>query len=314
MCVEENDYDFELCARGRDSEPEEGSSSSPLSAIPLTRSSASSLPLASSAASALPPSISAPLSTMASSRHTLPISFASTRQSPGSAASTGPITSSAAPVQTVVQQTVALSATPLQVVATSAAPLQAVAPSAAPVQTYPKLSRLEEQNTLKEELSLVRQTKVICSLDLLLDVFKKCQHPGCMQETAMKHHLNGPTAVIKWACSAGHKGTFSSSKDQNGIYCNNLQAAASIMLSSNNFAKVEKMANFLGLAFISDSTLYRMQRLYFIHAIDEWWDWQRGLLVREFLGKEVMVCGDGQCDSPGDTAKNLCLNAAKVII
>ena len=45
------------------------------------------------------------------------------------------------------------------------------------------------------------------------------------------------------------------------------------------------MANFLGLSFISDSTFYRMQ---------------------EFLDKPVIVCGDGQCDSPGHTAKNLC--------
>lgn len=225
---------------------------------------------------------------MASLKHTPPISSAS----PGSVPSTGPIKSPAAPVQTVVQQTVSLSDTTLQVVATSAAPLRAVAPStsqlqavtssaipleavaasaaslqavyvapsAAPVQTYPKLSRLEEQNILKEELSLVRETKIICPLDLLLDVFKKCQHPGCTQETAIKHHLNGATTVIKWACSAGHKGIFSSSKDQNGIYCNNLHAAASIMLSGNNFAKVEKMVNFLGLSFISDSTFYRMQR------------------------------------------------------
>ena len=67
------------------------------------------------------------------------------------------------------------------------------------------------------------------------------------------------------------------------------------MLSGNNFAKVGKMANFLGLAFISDSTFYRMQKLYFIPAIDELWDWQRGLLVHKFLGKEVVVCRDGQC-------------------
>lgn len=198
-----------------------------------------------------------------------------------------------------------------------AAPCQNFVPSAsqvpvvttsAPVQPYPKLSRLEEQNTLVEELSLVRQTKVICSLDLLINVFKKCQYAGCTRETTIKHHLNGSTAVIKWACPAGQKGTFTTSKDQNQVYCNNLQLAASIMLSGNNFAKVEKFAKFLGLAFISDSTFYRMQRLYFIPAIDEWWGWQRerGQIVRDFHGKEVVICGDGQCDSPGHTAKNLC--------
>ena len=91
----------------------------------------------------------------------------------------------------------------------------------------------------------------------------------------------------------GHKGTFSSSRDLNDIYSNNLHLAASIMVSGNNFAKVEKMANFLRLSFISDSTFYRMQRLYFIPPIDEWWSQQREQLVQEFLDKPVIVCGDG---------------------
>jgi hypothetical protein len=32
----------------------------------------------------------------------------------------------------------------------------------------------------------------------------------------------------------------------------------------------------------------------------------RGQLMDEFRGKEVLVSGDGQCDSPGFNAKNLC--------
>ena len=78
------------------------------------------------------------------------------------------------------------------------------------------------------------------------------------------------------------------------------------MLSGNNFAKIEKLAKSLGLAFISDSTFYRMQRLYLIPAVNEWWNWQREQLLKDWVGKEVIVCGDGQCDSTGHTAKNLC--------
>ena len=32
----------------------------------------------------------------------------------------------------------------------------------------------------------------------------------------------------------------------------------------------------------------------------------REQILEEFSGKEVIVCGDGQCDSPRHTAKNLC--------
>jgi len=59
------------------------------------------------------------------------------------------------------------------------------------------------------------------------------------------------------------------------MYANNLQAAASILLSGNNFTKIERMFSFLGLSFMSDSTFYRMQRLYLIPCINEWWNWQR---------------------------------------
>jgi len=121
-----------------------------------------------------------------------------------------------------------------------------------------------------------------------------------------KHHLIGPTVVINWTCTHGHKGKFSSSKDINDMYANNLQVAASILLSGNNFSKIERMCSFLGLSFFSDSTFYGMQRLYLVPCINEWWNWQRDQLIEEFKSVEVVVCGDGQCDSPVHTAKNLC--------
>ena len=302
MHVEENDYGNELCAGDSDDESEEGceihvDSSSPTSAIPPLSWPLSTVPPSSSSTStiAIPPSsptLTIALSSSAASSVPPPSTSASTTPLPCSVASSFQPNSTATPILLPIS---AVSAVPLPTPTTSS-----------PAQTYPKLSRLEEQNSLQEELALVRQTKVICSLDLLLDVFKRCQHPGCNKATALKHHLNGPTAVIKWTCSSGHRGTFSTSRDQNEIYANNLQVAASIMLSGNNFAKVEKMANFLGLSFISESTFYRMQRLYFIPAIDEWWSWQREQLIEDFIDQEVVVCGDGQCDSPGHTAKNLC--------
>ena len=84
-----------------------------------------------------------------------------------------------------------------------------------------------------------------------------------------------------------------------------LQAAA-IMLSGNNLAKIEKMAKFLGLSFISKTTFYGLQRLYFVPAINKWWSLQRGQIVEQLRDKEVVVCGDGQCDFSEHTAKKLC--------
>jgi len=89
------------------------------------------------------------------------------------------------------------------------------------------------------------------------------------------------------------------------VYANNLQNAVLILLSGNNFTKIERMCSFLGLSFISDSTFYRMQQLYLIPCINKWWNWQRDQFLKEFKSVEVVVCGDDQYDSPGHLWKLL---------
>ncbi|XP_044170425.1 uncharacterized protein LOC114973185 [Acropora millepora] len=100
---------------------------------------------------------------------------------------------------------------------------------------------------------------------------------------------------------------------ENNVMSNNLQAIAAVLLSGNNFAKVEKFASFMGLSFISPSTFYRVQKLYCLPAIDEWWEWMRGELLVEFENEELVVCGDGPYDSPGYSAKNLCYYLMEVV-
>ena len=43
-----------------------------------------------------------------------------------------------------------------------------------------------------------------------------------------------------------------------------------------------------------------------IPAVPEWWKWQQEKIFEELKDQELVVAGDGQCDSPGFTAKNLC--------
>ena len=170
-----------------------------------------------------------------------------------------------------------------------------------------KFSRGNDVYTMQEEYSMVKERKFVCSLDILLAAFQaRCQTPGCTAFPTIKHHFVGITLILNCQCPLGHKYKFCSSHEVNDIYGNNLQAAASIILSGSNFAKVERMANFLNLEFLSKSTYYRFQRLYLIPEINMWWTWMRGELVKEFLGKDVVLGGDGQCDSPGFNAKNLC--------
>ncbi|XP_068739095.1 uncharacterized protein [Montipora capricornis] len=170
-----------------------------------------------------------------------------------------------------------------------------------------KLSRGEDLFKFRKEVKLARERKFICSLDLFLKLFEgSCKTPDCDKALQVKHHFVGTTLVVNTWCKDGHTFRFASSEELNGMFSNNLQAAAAILLSGNNFSKVSRMADFMGLSFLSSSTFYRMQRLYLFPAVEEWWSWMREELVKEFAGSEVVVGGDGQCDSPGFSAKNLC--------
>ena len=112
----------------------------------------------------------------------------------------------------------------------------------------------------QDQMKLAKSTKIICTLDLLLDIFQeKCRHPTCNDKVYTKHTLIGTCVVIEWKCHSGHAGKFYSSYDCNKLAATNLQTAASILLSGNNFYKMEKFARFLGLSFISSSTFFRFQ-------------------------------------------------------
>lgn len=160
---------------------------------------------------------------------------------------------------------------------------------------------------MKDEYKMVDEKKCVCSVALIIEILQlRCQTPGCTLKPNIKYHLIGLTLVVNCICEAGHKYRFCSSHQVNDIYANNLQPAASILLSGNQFSKVKRMAEFLGLAFLSSSTFYRFQRLYLIPEVNEWWSWTQKQILSQFSEKEIVVGGDGQCDSPGFNAKNLC--------
>ena len=109
-----------------------------------------------------------------------------------------------------------------------------------------ELNREEHNVKHQDQMKLAKSTKIICTLDLLLDIFQeKCRHPTCNDKVYTKHTLIGTCVVIEWKCHSCHAKKFYSSYDCNKLPATNLQTAASILLSGN-FYKMEKFARFLG--------------------------------------------------------------------
>ena len=183
--------------------------------------------------------------------------------------------------------------------------------NAEPYGEYPvgpglRFSRSEETHVHPEELNKIQGQKCVASESKIVELFKgRCLESGCCGSCQVKSNSVGSTLEIWWTCAHGHNGKWSSSERYSGMYSNNLQFSAAILLSGNNYAKVELMSRFLGLACPSKASLHRVQKLYCIPAIEEWWQWLRSNILALIGNLEVVASGDGQSDSPGHSAKYL---------
>lgn len=157
-----------------------------------------------------------------------------------------------------------------------------------------------------EELPMISGCKLIVSESKITDLFKgKCKEPGCDNECQVKSKGIGCTQEIWWTCQNGHKGKWSSSEKYGGMYSNNLQFSVALLLSGNNYSKVELMTRFLSLSCLSEALFFRVQNFYCIPAIEEWWQWMQSNILSIIGNMEVIVSEYVQSDSPGHSAKYL---------
>ena len=171
---------------------------------------------------------------------------------------------------------------------------------------HKKYTRMEECYAFPSISNLYDDQKVLCSVELLSELFgNMCKYHGCVHQVCVKKCYVGATLIFQWSCRAGHKGKFSTSKTVKGLYVNNVILAASILLSGNNFEKVEKMFNFANIHFVTRDMFFRYQRKLFFPVIEGWWQWMEETLIDQLSNESVILARDGQFDSPGKTAKYL---------
>jgi hypothetical protein len=163
----------------------------------------------------------------------------------------------------------------------------------------------EKAVNLKEELSLVNETKFICSMSSIRELFSFCMDVDCqMPLVEVKETFVGCVLEIRWKCQAGHCGEWQSSKMVKKLYVNNILTAASLLFTGNNFTKLSLFSKCLSLAFFSSSTFHQYQRKYLAPIIHTWWKDMQEQMFSTLGDQSVVVAGDGQMDSPGFCAKN----------
>ena len=87
------------------------------------------------------------------------------------------------------------------------------------------------------------------------------------------------------------------------MFVNNVQLAAAVLLSGNNCQKINLLAKFFGLQFISETIFYRIQKLYCFPAVQTMWVDVKAAINDHLPSTGVTLSGDGRNDSPGHTAR-----------
>ena len=157
---------------------------------------------------------------------------------------------------------------------------------------------------------MARKEKVIVTLDKLLELFSgPCYAKDCSRSKEVWHKSQGGVLTIGWNCGGGHGDIWESSdvliKKERGqkVYVNTVVLAASILLTGNNFSKVALLTKCLNLGFISNATFDRIQRLYAIPTVREFWSDVKKVIHEVMQDEKVVLSGDGRNDSPGFSAQ-----------
>ncbi len=92
-----------------------------------------------------------------------------------------------------------------------------------------RFTRGDEVYSMKKEYKMVKEKKIVCSLDLLLQIFQsRCQTPGRTAESQIQYHFIGVTMVINSVCSERHKYRFCSSPQVNDTYASQQSSSSNL--------------------------------------------------------------------------------------
>uniref|UniRef100_A0A803KDX7 THAP-type domain-containing protein n=1 Tax=Xenopus tropicalis TaxID=8364 RepID=A0A803KDX7_XENTR len=142
-------------------------------------------------------------------------------------------------------------------------------------------------------------------LDKLLWNAHCVRYPSCVSSIKrLKKSLSGSFLSVRAICQSGHHFHLWDSQPHKGrLHYGNIMMASAILLSGSNFSKVYNMYQLLNLHQISQSSYYRYQNIFMFPVIKYNWEKEQKQLIESFNGKAIALSGDGQCDSPGFSAK-----------
>lgn len=120
--------------------------------------------------------------------------------------------------------------------------------------------------------------QVICSGHKLIQlVDQRCHEAGCTSQRTIRYGITCCCLTINAVCNNGHVYRWESSdvlvsQNPNKLYVDNLHFASTLVLSGNNYKKIQLFCNFLGVQIISNTTFHSYQRHYICPGIKSYYE------------------------------------------
>ncbi|XP_069482776.1 uncharacterized protein [Ambystoma mexicanum] len=168
----------------------------------------------------------------------------------------------------------------------------------------------QAETTLTQDDGLMKESKYIVFDSCLMEIISmlKCVHSirgkVCGKPLInVTRQIKGSNVKINAACRLNHRFSWSAQPMLGKRPAGNLLCVAASLFSGSSSRKLEAFFQFVGLHFISKALYYIYQRDYLFPAISDAWKIEQLSLASTFEGKRFRLAGDGQCDSPGFSAK-----------
>ena len=137
----------------------------------------------------------------------------------------------------------------------------------------------------------------------LEQLFKFCQHCGAPLRIKKKK-VTGGMVTYDLECLKGHSYQWQSSPIENRQPAINLALAAAVVVNGNTFSDLDDFAKTLNLQILSRSRYQQIQKQYIFPVIQEAWKAEQDDMLSIFKNaKDLVLAGDGRCDSPGHNAQ-----------
>ena len=104
-------------------------------------------------------------------------------------------------------------------------------------------------------------------------------------------------------CSCGFAHNWNSQPTHSQMPLGNLYFSASILFSGNNISKILQFFRHARIQFITGRCYNYLQSGYLIPSVLTVWNKQQSVMMADCQGKQIILGGDGRCDSPGYCAK-----------